>query len=111
MTRSTEFSATVNQGMRTVQPDLVVHAARCDTDASGPRIGVVVTKSVGNAVERHRVARRLRHVTRTVLGDLDPADRVVVRALPSSRHAISPQLERQLREALERTRHRRGATQ
>ena len=110
MTRSTEFGATVSQGVRAVQPDLVVHALRSDdTAADGPRIGLVVAKSVGSAVQRHRVARRLRHVARTVIDDLDPADRVVIRALPSSRFAISASLELQLRTALRRVRSKAGA--
>ena len=106
MKRSTEFGATVSQGVRAVQPDIVVHALRCDdaTANGGPRIGLVVTKSVGNAVERHRVARRLRHAALTMIDELDPADRVVIRALPSSRHAISARLEQELRAALRRTR-------
>ena len=112
MTRPTEFGATVSQGVRAVQPDLVVHAMRSDGPAdSGPRIGLVVAKSVGNSVQRHRVARRLRHVARTVIDELDPADRVVIRALPSSRHAISARLEQELRTALRRTRPRSGAGQ
>ena len=84
MTRSTEFGATVNQGVRAVQPDIVVHALRCDDRPirRGPKVGLVVAKSVGNSVQRHRVARRLRHVARSVIDDLDPADRVVIRALP-----------------------------
>ena len=111
MTRSTEFGATVSQGMRAVQPDLVVHTLRCTDDAGegGPRIGLVVAKSVGSAVQRHRVARRLRHVARTVIDELDPADRVVIRALPSSRYAISARLEQEVRTALRRTRPRDGA--
>jgi ribonuclease P protein component len=109
MTRSTEFSATINQGVRAAQPDLVVHVARPDTNGSGPRIGFVVAKSVGNAVDRHRVARRLRHVARTVLDELDPGDRVVIRALPSSRDAVSPRLQQQLREALKRALRGSGA--
>jgi ribonuclease P protein component len=104
MTRSTEFGATVSQGVRAVQPDLVVHAHRHPGAADGPRIGLVVAKSVGTAVQRHRVARRLRHVARTVVEELDPADRVVIRALPSSRYAISARLEQELRAALRRTR-------
>ncbi|MEO3759748.1 ribonuclease P protein component [Mycobacterium sp. B14F4] len=103
MTRSTEFGATVSKGVRAVQPDLVVHASRATT-FDGPRIGLVVSKSVGSAVQRHRVARRLRHVALTVIDELDPADRVVIRALPSSRHAISARLEQELRTALRRTR-------
>ena len=108
MTRSTEFGATVNRGVRAVQPDLVVHALRSSDDTSddGPRIGLVVSKAVGSAVQRHRVARRLRHVARTVIDELEPADRVVIRALPSSRHAI----QQELRTALRRTRLRSGAS-
>ena len=94
-----------------MQPDLVVHALRSseETFEDGPRIGLVVSKSVGSAVQRHRVARRLRHVARTVIDELDPADRVVIRALPSSRRAISARLEQELRTALRRTRARTGA--
>ncbi|OBB71202.1 ribonuclease P protein component [Mycobacterium sp. 852014-52144_SCH5372336] len=105
MTRSTEFGNTVSRGMRAVQPDLVVHALRSDEPSEpGPRIGLVVSKAVGTAVQRHRVARRLRHVARSLVDELDPADRVVIRALPSSRHAISARLEQELRTALRRVR-------
>jgi ribonuclease P protein component len=91
--------------VRAVQPDIVVHARRGDgSDQGGPKVGLVVAKSVGNSVQRHRVARRLRHVARGVLPELDPADRVVIRALPSSRYAISARLEQQLRVALTRSR-------
>jgi ribonuclease P protein component len=109
MTRSTEFGATVSQGVRAVQPDIVVHARRCDGADGGPKVGLVIAKSVGSSVQRHRVARRLRHVARTVVADLDPADRVVIRALPSSRLAISARLEQELRTALKRARLLDGA--
>jgi ribonuclease P protein component len=112
MSRSTEFGATVSQGVRAVQPDLVVHTLRSYNGGAGdgPRIGLVISKSVGSAVQRHRVARRLRHVARTMMDELDPADRVVIRALPSSRHAISARLEQELRTALRRTRPRSRAS-
>jgi ribonuclease P protein component len=103
MKRSMEFDATVRHGVRAVQPDIVIHARR-DSDAadaaSGPRVGLIVAKPVGSAVERHRVARRLRHVARGVLGELDPRDRVVIRALPSSRELPSARLEHELRTGL-----------
>jgi ribonuclease P protein component len=103
MTRSTDFGLTVNRGVRAAQPDLVVHALRSSDDGSdGPKIGLVVSKSVGSAVQRHRVSRMLRHVARGVIEDLGPGDKVVIRALPSSRNAISARLEQELRTALRR---------
>jgi ribonuclease P protein component len=103
MTRSREFGSTVKNGVRAVERDLVVHAQRCDQEAEpGPRIGLVVGKSVGSSVQRHRVARRLRHVARNVVTELDPGDRIVIRALPSSRHAILARLEQELRSGLSR---------
>lgn len=83
--------------MRASQPDIVVHAYRPVLgDGAVPRVGFIVAKSVGGAVDRHRVARRLRHAARAVIGELDPRDRIVVRALPSSRDAQSVRLGTQL---------------
>lgn len=108
MTRSTEFSATVSRGVRAAQPDLVVHLAHVAADPSGPRIGLVVSKAVGNAVTRHRVSRRLRHIVYPVLADLAPGHRMVIRALPGARAASSARLHRQLSEALSRALPRAG---
>ncbi|TPG35098.1 ribonuclease P protein component [Mycolicibacterium hodleri] len=103
MTRSTDFGLTVNRGVRAAQPDLVVHALKSSGEELGtPKIGLVVSKSVGTAVQRHRVSRMLRHVAREVIGDLGPGDKVVIRALPGSSHAISARLEQELRIALRR---------
>jgi ribonuclease P protein component len=104
MTRSADFGLTVNKGVRAVQPDLVVHALHAPDDGSDvPKIGLVVAKSVGTAVQRHRVARKLRHVARGLLNELRAGDKVVIRALPGSRQAISARLEQELRTALRRT--------
>ncbi|MDT5068797.1 MAG: ribonuclease protein component [Mycobacterium sp.] len=103
MTRSTDFGLTVKRGVRAAQPDLVVHAA-WSVDDDAPKIGLVVAKSVGNAVQRHRVARRLRHVAYDVIDELGPGDRLVIRALPGSRDAISARLDQELRSALRRAR-------
>jgi ribonuclease P protein component len=115
MTRSAEFGSTVKNGVQAVEPDIVVHATRCDHASCdhascdqdcepGPRIGLVVGKSVGSAVQRHQVARRLRHVARSVITELDPGDRIVIRALPGSRHAMYARLEQELRAGLTRAR-------
>ncbi|GAB3009657.1 ribonuclease P protein component [Mycobacterium bourgelatii] len=104
MRRSTEFDATVKHGVRAVQRDIVVHVRRGGDDEPGehPRVGLIISKRVGTAVERHRVARRLRHVARQMVDDLHPRDQVVIRALPSSRHVSSARFEQQLRGGLRR---------
>jgi ribonuclease P protein component len=103
MTRSTDFDTTVKQGTRAVQPDLVIYARRASDDAGGaPKIGLIVGRSVGSAVQRHRLARRLRHVARDLVQGLDPAERIVIRALPSSRSSTSVRLAEQLRAGLRR---------
>jgi ribonuclease P protein component len=103
MRRSAEFGATVKYGVRAAQSDLVVHVRRDDVDPAGPRIGLVIAKSVGTAVQRHRVARQLRHIAKALIPELDAAERIVIRALPGSSDAISARLEVQLRKGLQRT--------
>lgn len=104
MRRSTEFDATVKHGVRAAQRDIVVHLRRTDDRAgsTAPHLGLIVGKSVGSAVDRHRVSRRLRHVARSVLDDLHDSELVVIRALPGSRAASSARLAEQLRRGLRR---------
>ncbi|NDJ88348.1 ribonuclease P protein component [Mycolicibacter kumamotonensis] len=116
MRRSADFGATVKQGRRAVQPDVIVYSrvlddGRTDTPdpsaATPPRVGLIIAKSVGSAVERHRVARRLRHVARDMLGDLRAGEQLVIRARPGSSAAKSESLRTQLRAGL-RSVHRAG---
>jgi ribonuclease P protein component len=104
MTRSAEFGVTVKYGVRAGQPDLVVHSRRIPDAVDGPRIGLVVSKSVGSAVDRHRVARRLRHAAKAMISELDPSDRLVIRALPGSRQAPWVRLQEELSAGIRRTR-------
>lgn len=69
------------------------------------RAGLVVPRSVGPAVTRNRVKRRLRHLLRPRLATLPAGTRVVVRALPASATATSPMLAAALDEALARSAH------
>lgn len=105
-----EFSRTVRRGQRIGRRDLVVHALRhgyddvADGDSlvrvGGPRFGLIVSKAVGNAVVRHRVARRLRHMCAQVVDELPVGTDVVIRALPGAATADSVELLRQLRTGL-----------
>lgn len=46
--------------------------------------GLIISKSVGGSVVRHRVARQLRHTLKNLLALLPTGAHVVVRALPGS---------------------------
>jgi ribonuclease P protein component len=75
---------------------LVVHARRTPDVSS--RAGFIVSKSVGNAVNRNRVKRRLRHLAARALPSAPfPVD-VVVRALPPA--ASTPDLAADFTSAL-----------
>jgi ribonuclease P protein component len=71
---------------------LVLHAG-ARPDADGVRVGLVVSKAVGNAVTRNRVKRRLRHLAAQHVVGPSPADGkplgvdVVLRALPAAASA------------------------
>ncbi|MFF7938321.1 ribonuclease P protein component [Nocardia gamkensis] len=114
-----DFSRTVRRGQRIGRRDLVVHALAHGYDGGvgangrhdqvpddllvrvgGPRFGLIVSKAVGNAVIRHRVARRLRHMCAQVVDELPPGTDVVIRALPGAATASSEDLLRQVRTAL-----------
>lgn len=86
--RRAEFVATVRAGRRRGHGAVVVHVDLADpitTAADAPvRVGFIVSRSVGNAVDRNRVRRRLRHLMRDRLGRLPAGASVVVRALPAA---------------------------
>ncbi|MEB3049779.1 ribonuclease P protein component [Mycolicibacter sp. MYC123] len=115
MRRSADFGVTVKRGRRAVQPDIVVYGRRpepstdVESQSSPPAVGLIIAKSVGSAVDRHRVARRLRHVARDVIGELAPAEQLVIRALPGSNGATSQTLRAQLRDGLSSIRRTRDA--
>ena len=103
MTRSTDFDTTVKHGTRAAQRDLVIYVRRGDAaSADAPKVGLIVSRSVGSAVQRHRLARRLRHAARHVLDGLDGSEHIVIRALPTSRDVDSARLEEELRAGLRR---------
>ena len=99
MTRSTDFDAAVRCGKKAVQPDMVIYMRRATGD---PKLGLIVSRSVGSAVQRHGLSRRLRHVARDVLANLNDSEHIVIRALPSSCDVVSARLAEELRAGLRR---------
>lgn len=81
MRRSEDFRRTTRSGVRVARPTLVVHAGAA-ANPDDRLIGFVVSKSVGNAVVRNRVRRRLRHLAAAELTRTPPGTCLVLRALP-----------------------------
>ena len=79
---------------------LVTHALR--TEGEPVRFGFVVGRSVGNAVIRNRVKRRLRAIAHGLLPSVSEGTAVVVRALPPAAEGSSAELDADVRRALER---------
>lgn len=90
----------MRSGARSGRRRLVVHVLTDDPAGTSARAGFVVSKSVGNAVIRHRVTRRLRHLVAARLGTLPRGTTLVVRALPPAASASSAELGKDLDRAL-----------
>ena len=71
-------------------------------DAAPAQVGFVVGRTVGGAVVRNRVRRRLRHLTRAHLQRLPQSTRLVVRALPPAAGLSSRELGDALARCLDR---------
>lgn len=118
MRRAVDFSAVVRNGVRARSGCIVVHQhARLPRPASAlsaledvtapPLVGLVVGRTVGNSVIRHRTSRRLRAQLRPRLGELPAGSGTVVRALPAAGTATSAQLSGDLESAFSRLARRR----
>ena len=101
LTDGPTFRTVIRDGRRAGSRTLVLHLVRETTDA-GPRVGLVVSKAVGNSVVRHRVQRRLRHLVREQLDLLPGFGVLVVRALPAAAQASSGELRDDLDRCLRR---------
>ena len=95
----------MKDGVRAGSRLLVVHAVDCSSDIErlgGPRFGLVVSKAVGNAVVRHRMSRRLRHLAGHAIssGSARKECDYVLRALPAIADATTEEVTREFDKAL-----------
>jgi ribonuclease P protein component len=112
LTDGPSFGRAIRTGRRAGSRSVVVHVAapgehrdeqpEVPEQPRPPRVGLVVAKSVGNAVARNLVKRRLRHLMRERVTSLPPSALVVVRALPAAAGASYDELGKDLDHAIAR---------
>jgi ribonuclease P protein component len=109
MRSSADFASVTRTGRRARGRGLIVYAAVAPpSDMSdqpsdtASTIGLIVGRSVGGSVVRHRVARRIRAQLARRLPELRPGQRLVVRALPGLADTPSAEIGRTLDTALAR---------
>lgn len=77
--RSAEFLRLQRIGVRFQSSHFVLYAGSLDDDPSRSRLGVTVSRRIGNAVIRNRVKRRVREIFRGRIRDtLAPGTSIVV---------------------------------
>lgn len=82
--KSSDFSRTTKTGHRATSSLLVLYFLTHKDLPASPQLGLIINKSVGGSVERHRIARQLRHVAREHIADFPAHTQIVVRVLKSA---------------------------
>jgi ribonuclease P protein component len=82
-------------GRKTVSDSMVTYL-KTDSNPAAPRFGFVVAKTVGSAVQRNLVKRRLRSAIRDRSSQFQSGQTLVIRALPSIKELSWDELGTQL---------------
>jgi ribonuclease P protein component len=88
LTRSRDFDAVYRRGRSVSTRYLVLYAFPRDGDRDGPRLGLAVSRQLGNAVERNRLKRRLRAAFDELYDALPVGNDYVLIARPGLTEAI-----------------------
>jgi ribonuclease P protein component len=81
---SSDFSRTTKTGHRATSQLLVLYFLQRADLPRDPQLGLIINKSVGGSVTRHRIARQLRHIARDQMATLPAHTQLVVRVLKNS---------------------------
>lgn len=84
MRRGQDFSRTTKTGFRASSHLLALYLLTHEQLPLTPQVGLIINKSVGGSVTRHRIARQLRHIVLDYLPELQPRTHLVIRVLKST---------------------------
>ena len=84
MRRGQDFSRTTKTGHRVSSSLLLLYFLTHENLTTTPQVGLIINKSVGGSVTRHRIARQLRHAMVDHLNTTPPHTQIVIRVLKNA---------------------------
>lgn len=107
LSRSGDFDRVYRQGRSTGGREFVVHVFPREASLEAPRVGLSVSKKVGDAVTRNRIKRVVRESVSSIEADLAAGSDLVITARPDAvaldEREGQAGVERELRALLART--------
>jgi ribonuclease P protein component len=92
--RSSDFDRTLRSGRRAASDYLAVFVS--DNDLGRPRVGLAVSRKLGNAVVRNRIKRRLRELVRPLVRRAEGGRDVVIVARARAAEAEFARLRQEI---------------
>ncbi len=86
LTTSEDFAKATKSGLRLTSSNLVgyLYISPVENNVASSKCGLIINKSVGGSVMRHRIARQLRHDLAPIVGTLPTNSLFVLRVLKSA---------------------------
>ena len=82
LTASSDFARATKSGIRVTSQHFVGYLYLSPvTNEASAKCGLIISKSVGGSVKRHRVARKVRHAVAPCISQLPTGSLLVIRAL------------------------------
>jgi len=101
LVRADDYRRLVRRGRRYSSAHLLVYVSHSD-DSRAPRFGFIVAKSVGGAVQRNTVRRRLKAYCAEIVETVEVGTEMVVRALPGAAQLTWDSLRSEISDSVNR---------
>ena len=94
LTSAQDFARTTKSGIRVTSQNFVGYLYIQPASKESPRAGLIIGKSVGGSVRRHRVSRQIRHTLASELANFPDGSLIVLRGLkPDSNVNIATEIK------------------
>jgi ribonuclease P protein component len=95
LTTPHDFARTTKSGLRVTSQNFVGYLYISPASTDSPRAGLIIGKSVGGSVRRHRVSRQIRHALALELPNFPSGSLIVIRGL---KQGESVDVQREIKE-------------